>query len=353
MKQILCLTLLLMLFCYTQAQRTSDLKPDPKNQIFHPVGSPLTITKPDIKNLKLDNKQFILHDRAYFTFPSGAVNSPRKVDIMAADHNDYEETRIVLDIDKKKLVFFAHEMYQLADDALLREVSSNVDSTKARYKELINKNGLVSVLRTPMKFDSTRQAILVNTLIVKTADSDVFQIDAFINPQAYASRDEYIALTRQVFETLKPGTRYNEKQARQEEMNIFQTPKGFIYELPAGYSITQDQKYDFQVFNFHHYTFITDTNWVNLTIYVGRHPSSFYTEYGFDPQSAKSAQGKFLGKDVDWQYFVDDQRHLYLQERKIDNSGIGNDLIVHIAMMSNRPAALAELNKIVENIRLR
>lgn len=65
----------------------------------------------NLKDIKLDNKQSILNGKAFFTFPTDAVNSPRPVDIMEADHNVNLETRIVLDIKKMKLVFLQKNFF--------------------------------------------------------------------------------------------------------------------------------------------------------------------------------------------------------------------------------------------------
>lgn len=65
----------------------------------------------NIYNSELNNKQSILNDRIFFHFPAGAKNVARQVDIMSADRNINQETRIMMDIGSQRLVFFARELY--------------------------------------------------------------------------------------------------------------------------------------------------------------------------------------------------------------------------------------------------
>lgn len=306
-----------------------------------------------LEDIKLDNKQSILNDKAFFNFPTAAVNSARATDIMSADHNINQETRIVLDIDKMKLVFFAEELYLLGDNNLLTEVSKENNTLNIQRKTLTDKEQILSILSTPTIFDSTKNAILVNSLLVKTQDNSIFRINAYINHDAFRLKDDFVKLSEQVFQSLSKGTRKSNRNERDETVNIFGTKKNFKFTIPENYCITMDQKYDFQVFRFHKYSNYGDTNWVNLTIYTGNHPSYFYGEYGFDKDSAKNVAGKFLDKNVDWLSFYTADKQIYLKEQKIPSDKIDQGLIVHIAMLSNKDISIEELTKIVESIQLK
>lgn len=307
----------------------------------------------NLKNIKLDNKLSILNDKAFFNFPTDAINSARPTDIMSADHNINQETRIILDINKMRLVFFAEELYLLGDNDLFTDISKEKSSLNFQHKILTDKDQILSILSTPTVFDFTKNAILINSLIVKTQDNSIFQINAYINPDAVKLKDDFVILTEQVFQTLSKGTRINNLSTRDESFNIFGTKKDFKFMLPENYSITIDQKYDFQVFNFHKYTIYSDTNWVSLTIYTGNHPSYFYGEYGFNESSSKKAYGKFLDKNIDWLSFYDAAKNMYLKEQKIPSDNIDKGLIVHIAMISNSEILIDELTKLVESIQLK
>jgi hypothetical protein len=304
-------------------------------------------------NLKLDNRLSILNDKAFFKFPTAAKNEVRETDIMSADHNINKETRIVLDIDDMRLVFFAQELYRIGDKNLFAEVSKEKGSLNFNRKILTDQGQLLSILSTPTVFDSTRNAILVNSLLVKTQDNSIFQINAYINPDAYRQKDEFVKLTEQVFQTLTKGTRENNLAQREETLNIFGTKKGFKFSIPEKYTITIDQKYDFQVFKFNKYSNLNDTDWVRLTIYTGNHPSYFYKSYELDEKSSKRVTGKFLDSKVDWLTFYDSDKQIFLKEQIIPSDKIDKGLLVHIAMVSNKDISIEELTKIVESIQLK
>lgn len=304
-----------------------------------------------ISGLKLDNKQSILNDKAFFQFPNDAKNVARQADIMSADPNTNKETRIILDIDKQRLVFFARELYVTSNDNLL-EIISKDNSENAKIKVLTKRDTLLSVLVTPKKFDSTENAILVNNLYVRTQDKTVFVIGAFINPDAFKHKEEFQKLSENVFASLTKGNRKLNYKARTEISPIFDGKKQFSIALPEGYVITKDKKYDFEVLKFQKVRDITDTNWTSLTIYTGNHPSYFYGEYDFSDKDAVKTNSTFLNKSVEWLNFKNVEKQFYLKEQKIPSDQIEEGLIVHIAMLGNNQEALNELTKIIENIKL-
>jgi hypothetical protein len=92
---------------------------------------------------------------------------------------------------------------------------------------------------------------------------------------------------------------------------------------------------------------------VSLTIYIGRHPSFFYRQYGFDESSAKKVSGQFLSEKVEWLTFNNKEKQIYLKEQKIPSNKIESGLTVHIAMLSNRDISIDELTKIVESTEIK
>ena len=306
---------------------------------------------PTIANLKLDNKQSILNNKAYFLFPEKAINSSRQTDIMAADPNINRETRIMMDIDKMRLVFFARELFVSSDDNLLSAVSKG-NGHDFKSKVLSRSDSLLSVLTTPVTFDTTKNAILINSLMVKTQDNSVFQINAYINTEAFKYWQDYQILSEKVFSTLSKGTRRLDYKARTETFPIFGTNKSFRIQLPDGFIVTKDQKYDFEVLHFQKIKNIADTNWVNMTMYMGHHPSYFYGEYDLDPGKADKVSSRFLNNDIDWMFFKNPGKQFYLKEQKIPADNISKDLIIHIAMMANQQSTIADLTRLVEGIKL-
>ncbi|MGV3612489.1 MAG: hypothetical protein ACO1N0_16140 [Fluviicola sp.] len=305
-----------------------------------------------LDTVKFNNPLPILNGKAVFTFPAGALNVKRDVDIMSADHNANEETRIMYDLGDKRLVFFAEELFALGEDQLFEHVSKDYAGDPFKLKVLTDKNQLYSILATPTKWDSTQNGILLNTLIVKTPDNTLFRIHALITPTAYKWKDQYIQLTEQVFASLAKGTRSIDLSARKETLSIFGTDKKFTFDIPQNYVVNVSQKYDFQVFKFRTYRPYSDTNWTNITLYTGHHPSANYRDYGFSQADLQKKDGNFLGKKVSWLFFPIPKEGYYCKEQIIPADEIEEDLLVHISMTSNLEGSLDELTRMMESVTL-
>ncbi len=317
------------------------------------VISSINIYSQTFEKIKLDNKLSILNDKVFFNFPSDAKNEARKADIMSTDYNINKETRIVFDIGDKRLVFFAQELFALADKDVLQSIEKLEKPNEVKIQT--NKDDLMSILSTPIKYDSTNAAILINRLYVKTSDNTVFRISAYINPEAYKIRKQYQQLTENIFNSISNGNRVNNRTAHQEKFKIFGTEKSLTFQLPADYTITVDQKYDFQVFKFIKYQYLSDTNWAQILIYNGNHPSLVYKDYGLSENDAKKTKGFFLGEPLDWLNFEikDEDSNIYFnKEQKLDFSKIRKGLQFHISIQSNNKEIIEQLTKIVESIEL-
>jgi hypothetical protein len=308
-------------------------------------------TGQNVSNLKLDNKLSILNDKVFFLFPTEAKNVARQGDIMSADPNANIETRIIHDIDKQRLVFFARELFVTSNKKLLEKISNDNKET-ATCKLLTDRDSLLSVLATPKQYDSTQNAILVNNLYVRTQDNTVLVIGAYINPEAFKNKNEYQVLSEKVFSTIQKGSRTVNYKARTETLPILEGKKKFSIPLPEGFIVTKDKKYDFEVLNFKKVEDISDTSWVSLTIYIGHHPSYFYNEYNFDESNSEKIKGSFLGKPVEWLSFKNTEQQFYLKEQKIQSPTIEEELIIHIAMLGNNQKGIDELTKLIEKVKL-
>lgn len=303
--------------------------------------------------LTLDNSLSVLNGKAYFSFPDSARNYTRSANIMAADHNENKETRIVYDYRKMRIVFFAQELFLLGDKNLFEYVKNDQSSLyKFNRAILTDRDSLFSILSIPTVFHKDREAILISTLLVKMQNNSVFRMDAYINKEAYPNKSHFEELSVRVFRTLSKGSRTDNLRPKTIKLPIYGTKKSFAFKLPENFTITVDQKYDFQVFNFHEFKEYHDSDWVSLTLYTGHHPSSLYPEYGLPVSHSKISTGSFLNADVDWLFFDVSSREFYLKEQQIPSDKIGRNLIVHIAMASNRKELIDELTGIVESIRL-
>lgn len=306
--------------------------------------------RPD--TMQLTKQLSVLNGKAIFSFPTKANNIQREVDIMSADRNANEETRIILDINDMRLVFFVQELFALSEDHLFEKIAADNQKDGLVSRVLTDRNNLYSVLSTPTSLDSTQDAILLHSLIVKTPDNTLFRVYALINPAAFKWKDQFQKLSENVFQTLAPGIRQINLNAHTEDHPIFGTDKQFHFQLPENYVVTIDQKYDFQVFKIQKYRPYSDTNWTNITLYNGHHPYANYRDYGFRESDMQKRAGLFLGKPVNWFFFYIPEEHFYCKEQIIPCNELEEGLLVHIAQTSNQESSLNELEQLIEQITL-
>ena len=295
----------------------------------------------------------ILNKKLYLYFPATAVASPRVADIMAADPNENKETRIIYDNGKMRLVFFAQDLFSLSDNSMLTDMQKQVEPDfDFQRKVLTDSASLFSILSTPSLFDSTQSAILVNSLLVRSPDNTVTRIDAYINPDAWNAKEDYIRLTENIFKTLQKGTRIIPLNARTETYKIPGTTAQFSFFLPENYFVTLDEKYDFSVFKINKFKKLTDDNYTSITIYTGHHPTFFHKEYGLTDSAALKTKGLFLQKTYDWLFFNEVKNNFFLQEQIIPAEAVEAGLLFHVAMLTNKKEILEELKPVVEKIKL-
>jgi hypothetical protein len=296
----------------------------------------------------------ILNDKYAFSFPAAAKNLPRVADIMAADPNINKETRIILESADQKLVFFAQELFSLAGDHLFEDINEVPEPAFGFSRRILkNSDSLLAILSTPSRFDTSTAAILINSLMVKSPDNTVSRVDAYINPAAFSKKENYRQLSEEVFTSIQKGSRRIILADKQETYKIFGTESKLVFDLPKGYYITVDEKYDFGVFKINKFKKdINDTTYAGVSVYAGHHPNFFHADYGYKFEQAVKATGNFLSNPVDWMYFKDDAQSFYLKEQVIPVPDIQNGLVLHVSMLTNRKEILEELNKIVESIKL-
>ncbi|HTA84243.1 MAG TPA: hypothetical protein VK783_14965 [Bacteroidia bacterium] len=306
-----------------------------------------------IVNPKLDTKLSVLNERAYFNFPAGTASTERTTDIMSAPHNVNEETRIVYSSGAEKLVFFAQELYLVSDRNLFKELC-NDSAYKVNFtsKEFSGHDSMYSILSTPVHYDSSQTAILINSLLVQTPDSSLFRVDAYINAAAFTSRIQFQALTENIFHTLSKGVRTMKRNEKTEEYYLLDSTQAFYFHLPFNYCITVDQAYDFKVFKFHKFRKFTDNVWGDMLIYIGNHPSYVYMDYGLDEANAMKDSSLFLSEQTQWMFFSDNMQGIFLKEQVLQKDDNGAGAKMHVAMITNDQGLMPELTKIAEDIKL-
>lgn len=302
----------------------------------------------NLQKIPLTQKIGILNGKAFFNFPSTAKEEARASSIMVAPKNNNEESRIIYDDGDKRVVFFAKELFKIGDKNLFDDVKKGTGEILTYDRKILtDKDSIYSVLSTPTKTNTEGSGMLVNSLVVKVQDGTLFKILAYISPEAYAQKEDYMKFTESVFATLSKGNRKINLNARvqniQLEMGVYQ----YKIDLPKNYSYTVDQAYDFKVTKITKYNGYNDDD-LTIVIYSGNHPSYFYRQFGFK-YPGTIVKGTFLKQEIDWNYYDNENKKIFLKERAID---LSENEMIHIAMIGANKDDINELTKIVENIKL-
>ncbi len=313
-------------------------------------GLSLTVPAQELSQLPLVNTQSILNGKVNLTFPAVAQNRHRPVDIMAADPNINEETRIMIDTGGMLVVFFARELYTLADDKLLATLQASDAANQTISKQLVDKGGISAVLTTALAPESSDQT-LVNRLMIRTPDHTLMQISVYINAAAYPELKNIQKLSERIFSTLTAGNRPAHLTARRDTVALIDEGKRLTVDLPANYDISIDQQYDFQVIRFHHYNLLGSDAWSDLFVYVGDHPHSVYADYGLKESDGHKVDGTFSGKKVEWLQFDVPSEKLVEREQKIQLAS-QDGLVYHVVMMGDNVQTLDDLTKLVQSMKV-
>ena len=247
----------------------------------------------------------------------------------------------------------AQEAFILAGDHFLADLNKAEPATPdITRKQLSAVDSIITILNTPAEYDTAGQAILINSLLIKNPDQTVSRVDAFINADAFNDREAYTRLSEKIFGSISKGSRRINLAAREESYKIFGTSSQLHFILPKNFFVTVDEKYDFGVLKINAYRPLGDTTYASLTVYTGHHPTYFYSEYELAETAASKENGKFLNQPVDWLFFRDESKNLFLKEQFIHADMIEAGLILHVAVTTNTRAALDQFFKVVESTTL-
>jgi len=300
------------------------------------------------------NEISILNGRFFCTFPDSAKNIPRSTNIMSADPNKNDETRVVYNVGDKRVVFFAEELYikSVADLEKKLKEESTKDYPLA-VKTIYDKDSSICISTTPSQFDPTQAAIFLKGIIVKSPDNTLSRFSVYLNPKAYADRAAMEKMVDQVFASFRKGGKRLNLSARTETFNVLGTKTQMLLKLPVDYVVTLDKKYDFEVYRVRKLATYGEADHADLNIYYGFHPSMFNTELNLSNFKQADSPGEFMFQKINWMNFKDDSKKIFVREQLFTDDDIQKDAQIHIGMISNNPKLVEELTEIIKQLLLK
>jgi hypothetical protein len=243
----------------------------------------------------------LLAGRLKVRMPEGARIQPRQVSIMAAAQAAEEETRVVLDAGKERLVLMAYEMYALTRGQLEAEVQAFYENLnlKGRLEKLPLKSGLKAVTFAPDNPDMKREAVFFQGVMVAREDTTLQYLVFYANPEASKDLKGALALARKIASSLTPGKRKLKTKAGVRIMAGLDSSYRLSIQAPEGFIHTKQDGPDFMVHNIRTLARLNMRS-TGLSIYLGGHPSFQYQQLKHDEKKVKTFQAKLLGKKVGW-----------------------------------------------------
>ncbi|MBN1420439.1 MAG: hypothetical protein JXP34_16800 [Planctomycetes bacterium] len=246
----------------------------------------------------------LLEGRLSVRMPESAKVEPRGYELAAAPAPEEDETRIVVDAGKERLVLMAYELYALAGGDLENAARADVEGAwgeKAATVELERLDvgpGLGAVAVIPPPPDGKGEANLVLAVYVGSADGTVQYLAFYVNPAGAEDVVGVTALCRKVACSVVAGSRKLVRSAGPRRFSGLGEP-GFVITVPEGFVTSTQRGPDFRV---HRLRKLIPLGTPPLTcgFYLGGHPTYLYAQADEPPEKVTSLTGRLLGKKVMW-----------------------------------------------------
>lgn len=286
----------------------------------------------------------LLAGRLRVRVPKAARVEPRGHSIMAAPQSVQHETRVMLDAEKERLVIMAVELFETVGADLLAAVRKDVaDWPQPPAVEALTLPELRAVTVAPATHDLKREAILILSVYVASADSTVQNVSFYVNPAGGGDVKGATALARRIAATITAGP-----TKLQSSAGVRPLSGGLSVTLPEGFSATQQPGPDFSV---HHLRKLTPLGQppARIGIYIGGHPSYQYRQMDEAQPPVKKSTGKLLGKDIEWHSWTRGKTPTEVTTMEAI-APLGGPLKLHVFLNAATEAELSALRKVVESM---
>jgi hypothetical protein len=254
----------------------------------------------NLSQIPLNAKIGLLEGRLVVIMPKGSRVEPRGHSIMGAPQPEEDESRVVVESGREKLVLMAEEAYAMAGKDFRSNVSRFYkqfeEEDKTRYvamPEAVSKGGLryVRVTEEGARKIPGEEQQLVAQRIVSTKDGAVQFLSLYANPEAAKDWSGVSALAGQILDSVAPGPRSLNRQGRTIPIS---DRNGLSITLPADAATSRERGPDFVVVRCFKLKEFGEPE-TSLAIYSGGHPD-------FSPtgNKAKKFPASILGQRIEW-----------------------------------------------------
>jgi hypothetical protein len=301
----------------------------------------------------------LLAGRLTVKVPDQAKAIARRASIMAAEEATEEETRIVIDAGKERLVIMTWELFSLKGSGFskragkyLKESLPEAERAKAKIEHIAMAKTDPDVYAiAPVSHDLKREAIMVLAAVIGHPDGTVQFMAFYVNPKGAADIPGVTKLAQAILDTLGAGKRRLGLAAGPRKLSAFE--KSLEVQVPKNVSHSVQQGPDFLVHRLSPVAALGDDRGT-LGIYIGGHPSYQYKQrenrsMGKWKAKVTKKKSKVLGDDVEWHRWDNDGWHTAEAILKLP----GKDrFLVHIFAGGAKVSLVDEMIKIAATLKM-
>ncbi|MBW1871251.1 MAG: hypothetical protein JRJ19_04250 [Deltaproteobacteria bacterium] len=313
----------------------------------------------ELAKLKPSKTVELLNGRLSIRVPDKTKLEPRRASIMAAEESSAEESRLVLQLGKEKLVLMVYEMFALQGKDLGQTVNAYVKSWKSKAGETFKVTRTSTPLAdsysiVPSALDTTGEAIFVQGVLCGHTDGTTQYLAFYLNPTAAKDVVEIRKLIRSMSDSLRIGKTKLSIAAGDRKLDIMQKGRHLVIKVPDGWSNTHQEGPDFLLHRLHKLAPLGAPA-PAIGVYVGGHPSYYHRRIAAAKKTLKQIKGKLLGQSVEWQdYSVPSpdgktttfSREVFLRLPDSDR------LLLHISASAQTKKDLTNLIGLLEKLKL-
>lgn len=231
--------------------------------------------------------------------PAGTQDIAMQQDVMGAANSEDEETRLMLEGNRQKLVVFAQETYFYSDnmeDDIGKILKSSHGETYTYTTQCIRQSsdGFKVICVSPDKIDTSDESVLVREVFARIADGTLIFVGVYVTPETAADKDLCLKQADKIVESIQPGTRKINASAHVETI-----VDNLSIKLDKDYVLVEQTGADFSVY---YITKIVKLHGSRplIGIYIGGHPTLMYTQRGIEDSQLTATEDRILNKKVEW-----------------------------------------------------
>lgn len=202
------------------------------------IGATVTRAADNLGQLALSNvKTGLIAGRLTVSVPPDAKSAALQKGLMAAPESDYEQTRIVIDAGRQRMVLMAYDEFALAGanfEEEVKKVTSRFDQ-KVTLKPMSLTAPIRAVAYLPVTPTKDRDANLVMGVFAAQPDGSVQRLEWYVNKDAAAQLGAASKLAQSIAQTIAPGKRALDAAGGDRELLVSSTKSIFI-SIPKGYA---------------------------------------------------------------------------------------------------------------------